>query len=300
LSIFTTLQFGKGDAVDNSMMLARLLNDGGETNIQSPPQGASNMMSQDHNRPVSHAKLADYTAVIGVGIQFAFQPLVDLEASRIIGYEALVRGRSGEPASSIIANVLPENLGYFDQACRSRAIQDAAELGIRSDLFLNCTQVGPDDLGLALSATADQLALSSLEPGQLVLEFSSLARLGNPRELAAVRERANGHGFRVLADNFGTGEAGLKRLAVFRPEFVKLDREIINQVHASQRRQAMIMGIVATCRALGSEVIATGVEHAAEVEWLHDKAGVHLFQGYYFARPQLQAKPAVERELLEA
>lgn len=245
-------------------------------------------------------RLSDYTAVIGVGIQFAFQPLVNLEGSRIFGYEALVRGRSGEPASSIIANVRPENLGYFDQACRSRAIQDAAELGISSSLFLNCTQINPDNLGLALSATRDQAELSGLSVQQVVLEFSSLVRLGNPRELANVRDRANACGFRVLADNFGTGEAGLKRLAVFQPEFIKLDREIINQVHASRRRQAMILGLVATCKALGTEVIATGVERAEEVEWLHEQAGINCFQGYYFARPQLQAKPVVDRELLQA
>lgn len=246
----------------------------------------------------SHCRLSDYTNVIGVGIQFAFQPLVDLNGAKIIGYEALVRGRSGEPASSIIANVLPENLGYFDQACRSRAVQDAAELGISSDLFLNCTEVSPDNLGLALSATREQAVANGFSPSQIILEFSSLVRLGNPRELAGVRDRANACGFRVLADNFGTGEAGLKRLAVFQPEFIKLDREIINQVHTSRRRQAMIQGLVATCRALGTEVIATGVERAEEVEWLHDKAGINFFQGYYFARPELQAKPTVDRELL--
>lgn len=248
----------------------------------------------------THARLADYTAVIGVGIQFAFQPLVNLQGARIMGYEALVRGRSGEPAGSIIANVLPENLSYFDQACRSRAIQDAAELGINSDLFLNCTQINPDNLGLALSATREQAETCGLDTGQVVLEFSSLVRLGNPRELANVRDRANACGFRVLADNFGTGEAGLKRLAVFCPEYIKLDREIINQVHASRRRQAMILGIIATCQALGTEVIATGVERAEEVEWLHEKAGINCFQGYYFARPQLQAKPPVDRDLLQA
>lgn len=256
----------------------------------------------DHSNVAAecHAKLADYTAVIGVGIQFAFQPLVSLADSRIVGYEALVRGRSGETASSIIANVMPENLSYFDQACRSRAIQDAAEQGLRSDLFLNCTQVSPENLGLALSATQEQIEACGMSSRQLVLEFASLGRLGNPRELADVRDRANAFGFRVLADNFGTGEAGLKRLAVFRPEFVKLDREIINQVHTSTRRQAMILGIVATCRALGTEVIAAGVEREEEVSWLSEQAGIKLFQGFYFARPQVQAKPEVDRELLQA
>ncbi|MFU8833499.1 MAG: EAL domain-containing protein, partial [Wenzhouxiangella sp.] len=175
------------------------------------------------------ARLIDYTAVIGVGIRFAFQPVVHLRTGRIIGYEALVRGRSGEPASSIIANVRADNLGFFDQACRSRAIQDASELGMGSDLFLNCTQVSPENLLLSLTSTQKQVQANEISAEQIVLEFSSLARLGNPRQLANVRDQANACGFRVLADNYGTGEAGLKRLAVFRPEYVKLDREIDNQ-----------------------------------------------------------------------
>ncbi len=245
------------------------------------------------------ARLVDYTAVIGVGIRFAFQPVVHLRAGRVIGYEALVRGRSGESAGSIIANVRPENLGFFDQACRSRAIQDASALGVTSDLFLNCTQVTPDNLALTLTSTQKQILTYGLNAHQVVLEFSSLARLGNPRQLAGVRDQANACGFRVLADNYGTGEAGLKRLAVLRPEYVKLDREIINQVHTSRRRQAIILGIVATCRALGIGVIAIGVEQEVEVNWLHEHAGIDCFQGYYFARPEVQATPRVDTGLLQ-
>ncbi len=246
------------------------------------------------------ARQADYTSVIGVGIQFAFQPLVHMGAGQVVGYEALVRGRSGEPASQIIANVLPENLGFFDQACRSRAIQDAAGLKMQSDLYLNCTQISPDNLGLALDTTREDAEACGFNASKIVLEFASLVRLGSPRELAGVRDRASAAGFRVLADNFGTGEAGLKRLAVFRPDYVKLDREIVNQVHTSARRQAIILGIVATCRALNIGVIATGVERVEDVEWLHETAGINCFQGFYFARPEVQSKPEVEPALLES
>lgn len=245
-----------------------------------------------------HDRLADYTRVIGVGIQFAFQPLVHLGLSRVIGYEALVRGRSGEPAASIIANVRPENLGYFDQACRTRAIHDAQSVGLRNDLFLNCTELTPQNLDLALRTTSEQSIAAGIGPESIVLEFSSLKKLGSPRELAAVRALAQDWGFRVLADNFGAGEAGLKRLAVFRPDYVKLDRELINQVHRSRTRQAIVVGVAATCRALGIEVIAAGVERWEDLIWLRESAGIECFQGYYFARPELNQKPLVDQQLL--
>ena len=245
-----------------------------------------------------HDRLADYTRVIGVGIQFAFQPLVHLGLSRVMGYEALVRGRSGEPAASIIANVRPDNLGYFDQACRTRAIHDAQAVGLRNDLFLNCTELTPQDLELALRTTADQSVAAGIGPESIVLEFASLKKLGTPRELSSVREQAQAAGFRVLADNFGVGEAGLKRLAVFRPDYVKLDRELINQVHRSRTRQAIVIGVASSCRALGIEVIAAGIERWEDVVWLRENTGIECFQGYYFARPELNQKPLVDQQLL--
>jgi len=246
-----------------------------------------------------HNRLNDYTSVLGVGIEFAFQPIVDLHQTRIIGYEALVRGRDGESASNIIDGVRPENLAYFDQACRNRAIQDASKVGITNYLFLNCTQITPERLDLALSATSAQCDEWGISPRRITLEFSNLQRLGSPRELAAVRQQANACGFRILSDNFGKSEAGLKRLAVFRPELLKLDRELIDRVASSQRRKSIVLGVAATCRALDIDVIATGVERAEDINWLTEEAGIRYFQGYYFGRPQLGSASQVEVSAME-
>jgi blue light- and temperature-responsive anti-repressor len=240
----------------------------------------------DHHDSINAGnRLNDYADVIDVGIRFAFQPVVDVNGDATLGHEALVRGLYGESAQEIISGVRPENLFYFDQACRMRAIADADWAGLTGALHLNCTEVDATNLEAALEATRIAVDNSNLEADQIVLEFPNLARLGSPRQLAAVREQANRYGFRVLADNFGVGEAGLKRLAVLRPEFVKLDRELIAKIHASPRRQAMVCGIVATCKALGITPIATGVERAEEIEWLAD-IGIDHFQGYFFGRPQ--------------
>jgi EAL domain-containing protein (putative c-di-GMP-specific phosphodiesterase class I) len=213
-----------------------------------------------------------------------------------VGHEALVRGCSGESPAQIVASVRPENLFYFDQACRLGAIREASRLGLEGDLHINCTEVDPDNLEMALKSTAQAVYASRFEADQIVLEFNSLERLGDPRQLARVRSRANAFGFRVAADNFGTGEAGLKRLAVLRPEYVKLDRELVSGIHGSPRRQAMVLGVLASCQALGVEAIAAGIESEAEVNWLR-QAGVACFQGYYFGRPELAEEEAQDEEL---
>ena len=76
-------------------------------------------------------------------------------------------------------------------------------------------------------------------------------------------------------------------LARFQPDLIKLDMDLIRGVQGSPARQAIIKGIVDIARALGITVLAEGVEERAELVTLHE-AGINLFQGYYFARPDLQ------------
>ncbi len=243
---------------------------------------------------------AEFSDFLDIGISFAFQPIVTLRNGlEAIGHEALVRGVMGQPAGQIIASIRPENAFRFDQACRLRALQVARECGLETPVHLNCTHVDFSNLDHAMELTLQRAYALSFDTSQIVLEFGNLVRLGNPRQLGAVSRRASEFGFRVLADNIGTGDVGLKRLAVFRPDLVKLDREIVNQVDRSPRRQAMISAIIALCRSLKIEVIASGVETLAEFNWLREQ-GVDLFQGYLFARPGFEEAPEVAPPLARA
>jgi EAL domain-containing protein (putative c-di-GMP-specific phosphodiesterase class I) len=95
-------------------------------------------------------------------------------------------------------------------------------------------------------------------------------------------------GFTVAIDDFGAGYAGLALLARFQPDVVKVDMELVRGVDNSVARQAIIAGIVGICRQLDITVLAEGVETRAEAEVLR-AAGIRLFQGYLFARPELES-----------
>ena len=242
----------------------------------------------------STAVFNDCSEVVDTGFSFAFQPVVEIESGSTVGHEALVRGLSGESAATVLEAIRPENRYYFDQACRMRALKAAARRGIDAGIHLNCSQVSPDNLALSIDATVEAATQHGISADRVVLEFGSLEMLGNPRQLDKAREMAHASGLKVLADNVGVGEVGLKRLAVFRPDFAKLDRSLIRGIEGSARRQAIVHGVAATCKALGIEVIATGVEHEREMNWLQ-KAGVGLAQGFFFAHPTYN--PTAERAL---
>ncbi|PKL96242.1 MAG: hypothetical protein CVV18_02465 [Gammaproteobacteria bacterium HGW-Gammaproteobacteria-8] len=240
-----------------------------------------------------HEMLTNLDDAMDTGFSFAYQPIIALQSMRVVGQEALVRGLSGESAASVIAAIRADNQYWFDQACRLRAIATAARIGIGEDLHLNCSQITPDNLQRTLQSTRSAAIEAGIHPHRIVLEFGNLELLGDPRALDRVRQEAHAVGFRVLADNVGATEVGLKRLAVFKPDFAKLDRSLIQGIHRSPRRQAIVLGTMAAAAALKIDVIAGGVESSEEHGWLQS-AGIDLVQGYLFAQPAFERAPGLD------
>ena len=94
-------------------------------------------------------------------------------------------------------------------------------------------------------------------------------------------------GFTTAIDDFGAGYSGLNLLAEFQPHVLKLDMALIRGIDQSKPRRAIVAGVVAMCRQLDIAVIAEGIESADEARCLAD-LGIHLMQGYWFGRPQLE------------
>ncbi|MDT8409950.1 MAG: EAL domain-containing protein [Wenzhouxiangellaceae bacterium] len=257
------------------------------------------MLQSARQFPAQTDAFSDCTEVVDTEFSFAFQPIVSMTDLEVSGHEALVRGLCGQTAASIINAIHPENRFFFDQACRMRALEVYARLGIDGAVHLNCSHVRPENLMLAINTTRECAEELGVDPRQVVLEFDNLEQLGNPKQLHNAHVQARAAGFHVLADNFGASEVGLKRLVVFQPEFAKLDRSLVRQIETSPRRQAIVHGIKATCQALGVTLIASGVERIEERNWLFE-LGIEFAQGFLFARPAFEKAPQVSPSLVAA
>ena len=77
-------------------------------------------------------------------------------------------------------------------------------------------------------------------------------------------------------------------MADFQPDLIKLDMALIRNIDRDKARQAIVRGIVSICAELAVEVIAEGIETVGERDFLAD-AGIHLMQGYWFAKPAFKA-----------
>lgn len=226
--------------------------------------------------------------------KIAFQPIVDTRAWRVWGYEALVRGANGESAHSILSQVNEDNRYQFDQASRVMAIETAGALFQGEDLRLSINFM-PNAVYEPSACIQKSLAAAKrarFPHHNLMFEFTENEKMTDPAHVQQIVDAYRRFGFWTALDDFGAGYAGLGLLARLRPDLIKIDMELLRDIHLSPAKQAIVAGIVGIARTLEIRVLAEGVENEDELIILRT-AGIHLFQGYYFAKPGLMSLPEV-------
>lgn len=248
------------------------------------------------NKENSMSKPADFRELTcaqcrdGAGLEFeftmAFQPIVDLPKKRIFAYEALARGPNGEGADFILAKVNATNLYSFDQACRVKAIQLAAELGMSEKLSINFNPNAIYKPELCLRSTLAAADTYGFDIRQIIFEFTEREAVVDPGHLSRILSYYQKTGFSTAIDDFGAGFSGLNLLSEISPNIVKLDRALIRGIDENTRKQIIVQHIVAMARQLNTKVIAEGIETQGEADTL-SQLGIGLLQGYFFAKPAI-------------
>ncbi|MFN4005796.1 MAG: EAL domain-containing protein [Hylemonella sp.] len=253
------------------------------------------MMEQKNFRKIGCAECA-----AGAGLPFdfamAFQPIIHAPSASVYAQEALVRGLQGEPAGQVFRHVNEDNRYAFDQACRVKAIRQAAELQVPSRLSINFMPNAVYRPELCIRTTIEAAETYGFPIRQIIFEFTENEYITNLDHVRDIVRHYQQRGFLTALDDFGAGYAGLNLLAEIQTDLLKIDMALIRGIDADRRRQGIVRALMGLCRELGTQVIAEGIETRAEYLALAD-LGVELFQGYYFGRPafrSLAAQPAAE------
>jgi len=225
--------------------------------------------------------------------EFALQPIVDATNRQIVSCEALIRGLHGAPPADYFSQ-LPESERYqADLHSKTYAFQLARHLGLGElTLSVNLLPMSLVMIDDAVEHLIQQIRLQGLRPEQVVVEVTEDEIISRFDEFQFAVQQLKAAGICLALDDFGAGFAGLSLLADFQPDKVKIDRKLITDIHRSGPRQAIVLAILKCCQALEITVIAEGVEKIEEWLWL-EGAGVRYYQGFLFARPALNALPAV-------
>ena len=238
-------------------------------------------------------------------LELHYQPLLDLRKGGISKLEALLRWRHPElglvPPDTFIPvaeeSSLINELGAWvlHSACRQNAAWGrSGHRPLPVAVNVSPLQFAQPDFFDTVRRTLDATGLS---PRHLELELTESAVLRDAEHVSKTLTRLQRLGVRVAIDDFGTGYSSLAYLRHLPIDTVKVDRTFIadlgQPLGAPHFALALVQAIVSIAQTLDLEVVAEGVETAAQAELL-GSLGVHLGQGYYFAKPM----PASELQAL--
>lgn len=219
-----------------------------------------------------------------------FQPIVETaRPAQIFAQEALLRGtdaagRLVAPARMFHAARDAGLMRQLDQRARFTALSTASQGGLSTGLFLNVNPAAINDPDSCLLATTRQIDASGLAREQIVFEIVESDRVRSPQDLVALRDFCRREGVRIALDDFGAGYSSVTWLHLLQPDFVKLDRDLVRDVHEDAYKSAIVARLLDLCRSLGIRTVAEGIENEAEHDWFRSQ-GADLAQGFYFAKP---------------
>ncbi|QLJ10266.1 MULTISPECIES: EAL domain-containing protein [Pseudoalteromonas] len=242
-------------------------------------------------------KLCEDNLELGFDFTMAFQPIIDCSAKNIFGYEALVRGPNNESAYSVISQVNDDNRYTFDQLCRVKAISLAAKLALPSILSINFLPNAIYQPERCIKTTLAAAQKYNFPVKQIMFEFTEVEQVEDTAHIKRVIEYYQSLGFITATDDFGSGYSGLNLLADFQSNIIKLDMELVRDIHLDKARQTIVSHCIAMFEELNITPLAEGIECIEEYQWLRS-AGVSLMQGYLFARPGFECLPEVDFSLL--
>jgi predicted signal transduction protein with EAL and GGDEF domain/FixJ family two-component response regulator len=220
-----------------------------------------------------------------------YQPKVDVQSTRVVGAEALMRWkRAGQlvppgdfiPLAEEIGLILPMSQWALGEATRQlRAWRDrfgftqSIAVNLPSRLFERADLVDH----IRLSALAWGVPLESIQ-----LEITETGLMKGQQGVFPALHRLNEIGVRISIDDFGTGYSSLSYLTTLPISELKIDGSFVRDLGRTPQSEAVATAIIALSRSLGLGVVAEGVETVRQAQVLQG-LGCNVMQGYLFSRP---------------
>jgi len=219
-----------------------------------------------------------------------YQPMRRLRDGAVFAHEALLRWQ--HPQNGLVAPAdflqVAEDTGLIlgigewvmREACRWGTFI-GIEHGVQVAVNLSAREFNDAQL---VERVQRVLADSGLPPGLLALEVSEATVMHQPDVAASTLKKLRDTGVSLTIDDFGSGQSSLTALCLLPVDRLKIDRGVVAGAPASPGAASLLGGIVGLAHALKLEVVAEGVETAAQRELLAE-LGCDAVQGYLTGRP---------------
>jgi diguanylate cyclase (GGDEF)-like protein len=257
----------------------------------SKTTGKNRVSSGERHKSVVHQDkeaLAELTETLRKGDCFraVSMPILKLDDEQLVGYEILSRGPAGAfemPDDLFRVSVEYNLLTIVDLRCLKTCLAATKDpkflpnTRFHVNLFPSTIIDSPIDRLMAL--------FSNMSNGNsFCIEISEQQFIGDPAYLRDHVATLKEHGILVAIDDVGFGRSSLESLIILEPDIVKIDRKYVSGIADEPAKERLLKRLVKTVDALGSELIAEGIECREELELLLEM-GVQYGQGWYWGKP---------------
>ena len=234
------------------------------------------------------------------GLFLQYQPILDLKSNRICCYEALARlnieGLGPVPPLEFIPIaektklIIPIGRKIMLQAFRFLdKLKKRGYETISVSINVSAIQLLRNDFASSLFEMIDEMQVN---PESISLEITESVFTSNYEEVNRVLGELMKAGIHIAIDDFGTGYSSLSRERDLNVNCLKIDRSFISRLMYLKPEDAITGDIVSIAHKLGHLVVAEGVEHEKQREYLSEY-GCDNIQGYLISRP-LDEEAAIE------
>lgn len=216
-----------------------------------------------------------------------YQPIYRLGNGKLVGFESVLRWRRLDGTADSFFDLLrvAENTGLsitlgretFDTVCRQLRIwsEELPQEELIVSINLTHRQFYHPDMVLQLKRALDA---NAVDPSRLLLEVAETTLNENPDTAVAILQRMVDCNVRIAVGNFGSSFAPLSHLVRMPIDVVKLAPQLTMAAVSVGRQQAVLESLIHLGHTLGMQVVAQGIETAAQLDGLC-RMGCELGQG---------------------
>lgn len=218
-----------------------------------------------------------------------YQPIVSLQQQEeIFGYEALTRTEDRtwfQGPLELFLFAEQEGLTYsLDRLAREKAIDGCMLLKKEQKLFINLMAQIMEDPGFSPGQTLSLLEQHHLSPHNVVFEINERSSIADFGSVKKALEHYRSQGYQIAIDDVGAGYSSLQSIIELRPDYLKVDRSIIQNIHLDEMKEHILYTLIQLAAKMDISIIAEGIEQEEELAKVREM-GIEYAQGYLLGRP---------------
>lgn len=234
------------------------------------------------------------SAVKEKNLNLLYQPVIDANTLRLIGFEALLRLDTHSEIKSFPDEFIPisEQIGaiidigawVIDNSIRQLALwNNKSESNLSMAINLSALQLENDGI---IKTIENSLEKYDIAASRIEFEITETAFLNSDDIIVSKLKAIYDMGCKIALDDFGTGYSSISHLLMFPITTIKLDKSIMPKSINDTNSLILLDALIVMSHKLKLEIVAEGIEEQFQLDFIQ-KQNVHRAQGYLFMKPAL-------------